>query len=80
VPELAETSNARVVVGLQDSHGHGKRSFFGIVTSEGHPGDVERVREGPERLCPDDAKVLCSAAAVELGEATVEDVAEKMAA
>lgn len=56
-------------------HGHGKSSLLRVGAGEGHPSDVERMREGSERLRPHDTKVS-HAADIDLGEDAVEDVAE----
>jgi len=61
-----------------DLHGHGDGTFLGIGTGEGHPGDVERVGECAEGLSPDNTEVT-DLLAFELGESTVEDVADHMA-
>jgi hypothetical protein len=63
----------------QNSHRHGECSLFRVFAGERHPGDVERMRKGPECLCPDYPKVSY-AAQVDLGEDAVENVAEEMQA
>jgi hypothetical protein len=60
-------------------HGHGQSSLFRISACQRHPGDVERVGEGAESLCPDNAKVARTTAG-NLSEGTVEDVSENMRA
>lgn len=58
-------------------HCHSKSAFFGIVAGQRHPGDVEGMREGSERLSPNNSKVSHTTKA-KLCKDTVEDVTEEM--
>ena len=61
-------------------HGHGKGAHFRVGASQGHPCDIERVGKGLESLRPHDGKVASPLVLGHvLGEAAVEDNAEKMA-
>ena len=59
------------------SHGHGESSLFRIITCQGHPRDVERMRECAECLGENNTEVADSSA-VELCEDAIEDIAQKM--
>jgi hypothetical protein len=58
-----------------DLHSHGQSPFLRVLARQRHPRDVQRVREGAERLSPHDAEVLCPTAGAELRQRAVEDVA-----
>lgn len=60
-------------------HRHSQGSHFRVFACEGHPGDVQGVREGAKRLGPDDAKVPNAAEVTEFGEGAIKDVTKKMA-
>jgi len=53
---------------------HGERPLLGIVAGQRHPGDVQRLGDGPEYLREDDAEVA-GAALADAAENPVQDVA-----
>lgn len=63
-----------------DLHCHSESSLFRVSAGQGHPSDVQRMREGSECLRPHDTKVSDASKATELREDSVEDVSKKMQA